>query len=113
MASFDVKSILTNIFLPGTIGLCHENLYRNHTHIDNLSKGSFRRVLEMTMYESFLIFDQKYYKQCDGVAMGSTLGPELANIENILLENCPTKFKRVVDRIYVVKHFYLFVQQSL
>ena len=102
MASFDVKSIFTNILLPGTIGLCHENLYRNHTHIVNLSKGS-----------TFFIFDQKFYKQCDGVAMGSTLGPELDNFENILLENCPTKFKRVVDRIYVVKHFYLFVQQSL
>ena len=43
-----------------------------------------RKLLETTKNESFFIFDQKYYKQCDGVAMGSTLGPELANIENIL-----------------------------
>ena len=28
----------------------------------------------MTIYESFFIFDQKYYKQCDGDAMGSPLG---------------------------------------
>ena len=34
----------------------------------------------MTMYVSFFIFDQKYYKQYDGVAMGSPLGPTLANI---------------------------------
>ena len=53
MASFDVKSLFTNIFLLETIGLCDENLYRNHKHIDNLSKGSFRRLLEMAMYESF------------------------------------------------------------
>ena len=59
MASFDVKSLFTNILLLETIGLCDENLYRNHKHIDNLSKGSFRRLLEMTMYESFFIFDQK------------------------------------------------------
>ena len=101
MASFDVKSLFTNILLLETIGLCDENLYRNHKHIDNLSKGSFRRLLEMTMYESFFIFDQKYYKQCDGVAMGSTLGPELANFESILLENC------VVDRTYVDDTFFL------
>ena len=71
MASFDVKSLFTNIPLTETIGLCVENLYRNQTHIDNLSKSSFRRILEMTMDESFFIFDQKYYKQYDGVVMGS------------------------------------------
>ena len=28
----------------------------------------------MVMFESFLIFDQKFSKQCDGVVMGSPLG---------------------------------------
>ena len=32
------------------------------------------------MFKSFFIFDWKFYEQCDGVAMGSTLGPTLANI---------------------------------
>ena len=46
------------------------------------------------MFESFFIFDGKFYQQCDGVAMGSPLGPTLANIfmfhfENIWFENCP------------------------
>ena len=55
----------------------------------------------MTMYKSFFIFDLKYYKQCDGVPIGSPLGPTLANVfmwhfENIWLENCPTQFKSVV-----------------
>ena len=59
----------------------------------------------MTMYESFFIFDQKY-KQCDGVTMGSPLGPTLANVfkfhfRNIWLENCLTQFKPVVYRRYV------------
>ena len=62
MPSFDVKSLFTNIPLTETIGLCVENLYRNQTHTDNLSKSSFRRLLEMTMYESYFIFDQKCYK---------------------------------------------------
>ena len=34
----------------------------------------------MKMYESFFNFDQKYYKRCDGVAMGSPLGPLLDNV---------------------------------
>ena len=63
MASFNVNSLFTNIPLTETIGLYVENLYRNQTNIDSLSKSSFCRLLEMTMYESFFIFDQKYYKQ--------------------------------------------------
>ena len=55
----------------------------------------------MAMYESIFIFNQKHYKQCDGVAMGSPLVSTLANVfmcyfENIWLENCPTQFKSVV-----------------
>ena len=55
------------------------------------------------MFESFFIFDGKFYGQCDGVAMGSPLGPALPNIfmcyfENIWLENCPAHFKLTVYR---------------
>ena len=65
------------------------------------------------MFESFFIFDQKYYKQCDGVVMGFPLGPTLANVfmshfENIFLENCPSQFKPVVNRRYVDYTFLLF-----
>ena len=81
MACFSVKSLFTNIRLTETIVLCVENLYKNQTHIDRLSKSSFRSLLEITIFESFFIFSyQKYYKRCDGVAMGSPLGPILANV---------------------------------
>ena len=49
IASFDIKSLFTNLPLTESIGLCVENLYGNHTHIDSLSKSSFRKFLEMTM----------------------------------------------------------------
>ena len=93
LASFYVKSLFTNIHLTETISLCVKNFHRNITHIDSLSKSSFRMLLEMTMFESFFIFDQKYYEQCDGVVMGSPLEPILANVficqfEKIWLENC-------------------------
>ena len=112
MASFDVKSLFINIPLTETIGLCFENLYRNQTHIGNLSKSSFHRLLEITIDESFFIFDQKYYKQCDGVAMGSPLGPTLANFcmchfENIWFENCPTQLKPVAYKRYMDDTFLL------
>ena len=50
MASFDVKSFFINISLIEISNLCVENLYRNQTRIDNLSKRFFLKLLEMTMY---------------------------------------------------------------
>ena len=113
MASFDIESLFTNISLQETIDLRVENLFQDRTHVDNLSKDSFRELLIRTMSESFILFDQEFYKEHDGVAMGSLLGPALANVflcyhENILLQNCPSKFKPVIYRRYVDDTFVLF-----
>jgi hypothetical protein len=53
------------------------------------------------------------YKQVDGVAMGSPLGPLFANIflsfhETIWINNCPTNFKPLLYRRYVDDTFLLF-----
>ena len=37
-------------------------------------------LLTICMSESLVLFDGEYYKQIDGVAMGSPLGPTFANI---------------------------------
>ena len=39
------------------------------------------------MFESFFIFDEKFYEQCDTVAMDSALGPTLANVFMCHFEN--------------------------
>ena len=62
MASFDVKSLFTNTPFTETIVFCVENLHQTQTHIDNMSKSSFRKLFEITMCESFFIFDQIYYQ---------------------------------------------------
>ena len=41
MTSFDIKSLFTNIPLTETLNLCVQNLYRNQTHVNNLTKSSF------------------------------------------------------------------------
>ena len=53
--------------------LCVENLFQDRTHVDNLLKDSFRELLTRAMSESLILFDQKFYKQHDGVLMGSRL----------------------------------------
>ena len=62
MASFDIESLFTNIPLQETIDLCVENLFQDRTHIDNLSKDSFRELITRTMSESLILFDQQFYK---------------------------------------------------
>ena len=73
MASFDIESLFTNIPLQETIDLCVENLFQDRTHVDNLLKDSFHELLTRTMSESLILFDQQFYKQHDGVAMGSPI----------------------------------------
>ena len=61
VASFDKESLFTNIHLQETIDLCVENLFEDWIHVNNLSKGSFGELLTRTMYESLILFDQKFY----------------------------------------------------
>ena len=69
------------------------------------------------MFGSFFIFDGKFYKQCDGVAVGSPLGPTVANVfrchfEKIWLENCQSHLKPIVYRRFADNTFLLFRSQD-
>ena len=65
------------------------------------------------MSESLILFYQQFYKQHDGVAMGSPLGPTFANVflcyhKKIWLQNSPSESKPVIYRRYVDDTFLLF-----
>ena len=65
------------------------------------------------MLDTDFLFDGKHYKQIDGVAMGSPLGPVLANvfmchIEEILFSQCSPAFRPVYYKRYVDDTFILF-----
>ena len=73
-------------------------------------KDCFRDLLSMS--ESLILFDQEFYKQHDGVAMGSPLGLTLPNAflcyhGKICFQNCPSEFKPVIYRRYVDDTFLL------
>ena len=80
-------------------------------------QDSIREMLTVTIYESFIlfyfIFDSKYYRQHDGVAMGSPLGPTFTNIflyvhEILWLEKSLPEFRIVIYKRYVDDIFLLF-----
>ena len=114
MASLDVGLLFTNIPLEETIDICVDNLYNDNENPPNIPKHNFRNLLNIATKETFFMFNNKYYKQVDGVAMGSPLGPALANIfmcrfESKWLRDCPNDLKPVFYRHYIYDIFVRFL----
>ena len=113
MASFDVKSLFTNIPLKETVNICVEDLFRDVENIEGFSKQQFHQLLSLAVTDCFFIFNKNVYKQVDGVAMGNPLGPTLANAflahyEVRWLDECPEEFKPLVYKRYVDDTFLIF-----
>ena len=79
MCSFDVSSLFTNVPLDETIQICLDKLYAL-ANPPKLPRSVFKNLLVFATKRSHFAFDGQYYDQIDGVAMGSPLGPVLANI---------------------------------
>ena len=79
MASFDVTSLFTNIPLDETIKIIAGQLFSNSNSFKGFSRDEFVKLLNLAAKDCHFIFNGKFYDQIDGVAMGSPLGPLLAN----------------------------------
>ena len=79
VVSYDVTSLFTNIPLQERIGIAI-NLIFNHNHNLNITKKELKKLFLFTTTQTHFVFNSKFYNQNDGVAMGSTLAPVLANI---------------------------------
>ena len=112
MGSLDVDALFISIPLDDTIDIGVEELFKNKDEVNKLSKKEVKELLNLATKESLFLFDNVYYYQIDGVAMGSPLGPTLANLfmsyhEQIWLNECPLDFKpkfyrRYVDDIFIL-----------
>ena len=88
MASLDADALFTNIQLDEAIDIWVINLFKAlDTLVKGISKNDFRDLLNLATKESFFTFNNKFYIQVDGAAMGSPLGPILANIFHIMRKN--------------------------
>ena len=113
MGSLDVDSLFTNIPLEETIEICTNELFKESETIEGLSKTEFKELLSLATKYSHFIFDRTLYKQINSVAMGSPLGPILANAflvyhEKNWLEHCPVEYRPLYYRRYVDDIFVLF-----
>ena len=81
MVSFDVCSLFTNVPLKETIDICMDRLYRgNEENKPHIPEHVFRKLLEQCVCNNTFVFNGVVYVQIDGVAMGNSLGPVLANV---------------------------------
>ena len=108
LASFDISSLFTNIPLDETIQIILEANANKKLGKKIYNHDLLKMALEASTKNCNFIFNEEVYEQIDGVAMGSPLGPTLANIfmchfEDTFLKNATTNkpvfYRRYVDDI--------------
>ena len=108
LVSYDVSSLFTNVPLEETIHILADKAFANdrfnETHHLNLSKQDLVDLLEGATKDQLFLFNGQLYEQTDGVAMGSPLGPLLANVFMCSIEetlDCKGKMPSFNYRRYV------------
>ena len=112
MSSFDVFSLFTKVPLDETIKIYSEALYDDSDLQPLIPKGVFVELTKTATSSVEFSFNNTMYKQTDGVAMESPLGPALGNIfvgyyEEKLFSQTqkpPTYFRYVDDTFAIFDH---------
>ena len=108
LVSYDVTALFTNVPLDETIKILVNKAFTddwfNKTYGLNLQQDQLARLLEIATTNQLFHFNGQLYQQTDGVAMGSPLGPLMANAFMCHLEEkltrdglMPRLYKRYVD----------------
>ena len=118
--SFDVESLFTNVPLTEVITDIADTLFVDgnpfpvpeESKDKRLTKPIFIKLMALCT-EGIFLYKDAVYQQIDGCAMGSPLGPTLANwflgkierdifINNVFLDYAPEFYVRYVDDIFAV-----------
>ena len=109
LRSFDICSLFTNVPLDETIRICADTLYSGKFIRPDFPKAVFIELTQMDTSGVEFSFNSTMCRQTDGIAMGSPLGPVLANIfvgynENKLFDFSvkPQLCKRYVDDTFAI-----------
>ena len=106
--SYDVASLFTNVPLDETIGILVNKAFKdnwfNSQYNLNISRQDLTDLLNIATKDQLFQFEGTLYEQFDGVAMGSPLGPLIANVFMCSIEEqldlngkMPEFYRRYVD----------------
>jgi predicted GIY-YIG superfamily endonuclease len=104
LISFDITSLYTNVPINTTIEWLDE-YYENNPSPIPIEKDTFFKLVKLCFSHSFFSFNKKFYRQKNGLTMGSPASPVIANLfmelfekkylSNVFDERC--KFYRYMD----------------
>ena len=86
MITFGVKSLSTYVQLDETIEVIFNRIYNKNEISTDIIKTEMKELLNLCTKSAHVTFDGYIYVQNDSFAMGSPLGPVLANIFMVELE---------------------------
>ena len=108
--SFNVTWLFTNVSLKRTVDIILKRIYVDSVIPTTLQKLYIKKPILDACTKNVFSFNNKFYKQTDGVSMGSPLAPLLANI--IMTELESTIVKELVDNS-LVKLYLRYVDDTL
>ncbi|XP_033111568.1 uncharacterized protein LOC117112580 [Anneissia japonica] len=108
LVSYDVVSLFTNVPLDDTIHIIAEKAFENNWFNEqyglSIDKQGLIDLLTIATKNQLFQYDGNLYEQVDGVAMGSPLGPLMANVFMCNIEDTlqyankmPAFYRRYVD----------------
>jgi hypothetical protein len=109
MCSFDIKSLFTNVPVSETIKICADAMFEQNLNTTQLNRAEFIDLMTLATCNVEFSFNGMMYRQTEGVAMGSQLGPILANIfvgfyeaKLFSMVSKPLVYTRYVDDTFAV-----------
>ena len=112
LVSFDVQSLFTNVPVAETLSIIERRLGEDETLTErtNIPIPTIMEFFSICVNTTYFQFQDTFYKQTDGMAMGSSLSPFMANIfmENLEQEALsqtdtpPKVWLRYVDDTFLI-----------
>ena len=110
LVSFDVVSLFTNVPLKRTINVILKRIYTEKLVNVKLRKSTMKKLIHDCCTKTTFSFNDQLYEQIDGVCMGSSLGPTIANIIMTELE------KEILPKLIetgIIKSYIRYVDDTL
>lgn len=112
MVSFDVVSLFTKVPVPEAIDVISHRLHQDETLDErtSLPPTEICQAIDLCLHSTYFQFEDSFFEQREGAAMGSPLSPAVANIFMESLEERalnttalkPSMWIRYVDDTFVI-----------